>query len=159
MKLKFYLTILDYNGGPKVKFLHDDKIIGDMHFTNVGEVTQEFDIDFQTPTKLKVEMYGKNMKYDTLVQGNKIINDKAVIINRVDIGAVSLGKEIHVFQFYKDNGDVIDKINYIGYNGTFVIDIDDELTKWYLKLQKQFINKMEKFDLTEFRREIFEEQH
>ena len=99
------------------------------------------------------------MKYDTLVQGNKIINDKAVIINRVDIGAVSLGKEIHVFRFYKDNGDVIDKINYIGYNGTFVIDIDDELTKWYLKLQKQFINKMEKFDLTEFRREIFEEQH
>ena len=50
--------------------------------------------------------------------------------------------------------------NYIGYNGRYIINIDSEnLSTWYYKLQKSFINQLENFDYKNFKKEIFQDEH
>ena len=95
------------------------------------------------------------MKYDTKLENGNILDDKAFIINKIKLNEYSLQHELHTFPLI-NNGKVVDKTNYIGYNGDYIIDIDSkDLSSWYWKLQKSFVHKLEEFDYYAFKDEIF----
>ena len=67
--------------------------------------------------------------------------------------------ELYLFKFIKEDGEEIMNNNYIGYNGKYIINIDSEnLSTWYYKLQKSFINQLENFDYKDFKKEIFQNE-
>ena len=80
------------------------------------------------------------------------------MINKILLDSFVLENELYLFKFVTDDGLVIAKNNYIGYNGKYIINVDSEnLLKWYLNLQKSFINQLEEFDYNKFKQEIFSE--
>ena len=155
MKIKIDLTVLNYNGGPQVQIIHNNKLYFEGKLSSKGY--KHIDIDTQDifPTKLIIRHHGKNMKYDTKLENGNILDDKAFIINKIKLNEYSLQHALHTFPLI-NNGKEEDKTNYIGYNGDYIIDIDSkDLSSWYWKLQKSFVHKLEEFDYYAFKDEIF----
>ena len=70
-----------------------------------------------------------------------------------------LKNELYHFDFIKDDGEVLKKNNYIGFNGEFVIDIDkDNLYSWQSGWQKMLVTNTEIFSYEKFRKEIFSDE-
>jgi len=158
MKILIKLIIRNYNGGPGVNVHYDNKKLFGKIFTTAGPHTIELWIDnFKTPGSLVIEMFNKNMKYDTLLDGKKnIIDDKACYITEVCFGDISLTDELFLFNFIRNNGIVISNNVYMGFNGKFVIDINDNnIHRWYDGLQKYLITNSEQYDYEKFKTEIF----
>jgi len=155
MKIKFDIFVNNYNGGPKIKIYNNDSLLLQTVLTEKGHQTIELDVALKCPTKLTIEHYDKNMKYDTKLENGNIIEDKGFILEKIKFDNFVLENELYHFKFIKDNGEELKDSNYIGYNGKYIINIDsDELITWYFKLQKSFINKLENFDYAQFKGEI-----
>ena len=155
IKIKFDLFVNNYNGGPKVKIYSDDVLLLQRTLTEKGHQTIELDVALKCPTKLTIEHYDKNMKYDTKLENGNIIEDKGFILEKIKFDNFVLENELYHFKFIKDNGEELKDNNYIGHNGKYTINIDsDELVTWYFKLQKSFINELENFDYAQFKEEI-----
>jgi hypothetical protein len=157
MQVEYRLNVKNYNGGPSIRIYHNGAHIYDDKLQLAGPQTIRFATEMVFPNKLVLEHYGKNMRRDTQVdqQGN-IVNDKGFTIESVKIDDVLLVNELYHFDFVKDDGEVIKKNNYIGFNGKFVIDIDKEdLYQWHSGWQKMLVGSNEIFDYAKFRAEIF----
>jgi len=155
MKIKFDIFVNNYNGGPKIKIYNNDSLLLQTVLTEKGHQTIELNEALECPTKLIIEHYDKNMKYDTKLENGNIVDDKSFILEKIYIDNFVLENELYHFKFIKDNGEELNNSNYIGYNGKYIINIDsDELFTWYFKLQKSFINNLEKFDYKRFKEEI-----
>ena len=155
MKIKFDIFVNNYNGGPKIKIYNNNSLLLQKVLTEKGHQTIELDVALECPTKLIIEHYDKNMKYDTKLENGNIINDKGFILEKIHLNNFVLENELYHFKFIKDNGEELNNNNYIGYNGKYIINIDsDELFTWYFKLQKSFINELENFDYKQFEEEI-----
>lgn len=155
MKIKFDIFVYNYNGGPKIKIYNNNSLLLQKVLTEKGHQTIELDVALECPTKLIIEHYDKNMKYDTKLENGNIINDKGFILEKIHLNNFVLENELYHFKFIKDNGEELNNNNYIGYNGKYIINIDsDELFTWYFKLQKSFINELENFDYKQFEEEI-----
>ena len=156
MKIILELFVKNYNGVPKIKIHSDETLLHETHITKSGKQILEFETNMTFPTQLIIEHYGKDMKRDTKLLDGKIIDDKGFVLEKVHIGDCVLENELHIFDFIKTNGDILNNNNYIGYNGKYCINIDsDNLIDWYFKLQKKFINQQEDFDYENFKNEIF----
>ena len=157
MQVEYRINVKNYNGGPGIRISHNDAQIYDDKLQVAGPQTIRFHTKMTFPNKLVLEHHGKNMRRDTQVdsQGN-IVNDKGFTIESVRIDDVLLANELYYFNFIKDDGEVIKKNNYIGFNGKFVIDIDkDDLYQWHSGWQKMLVGSNEIFDYAKFRAEIF----
>ena len=130
----------------KIKIYNNNSLLLQKVLTEKGHQTIELDVALECPTKLIIEHYDKNMKYDTKLENGNIINDKGFILEKIHLNNFILENELYHFKFIKDNGEELNNNNYIGYNGKYIINIDsDELFTWYFKLQKSFINELENF--------------
>ena len=155
MKIKFDIFVYNYNGGPKIKIYNNNSLLLQKVLTEKGHQTIELDVALECPTKLIIEHYDKNMKYDTKLENGNIINDKGFILEKIHLNNFVLENELYHFKFIKDNGEELNNNNYIGYNGKYIINIDsDELFTWYFKLQKSFINELKNFNYKQFEEEI-----
>jgi hypothetical protein len=156
MDLEFKLHVLNYRGGPNIRIC-TDSVLYDEKVSTAGPLTVNLSTDIKFPAKITVEQYGKDMRRDThLDPTGKIINDKAFYIESVKIGDVLVKNELYHFDFVKDNGEVLKNINYLGFNGKFVIDIDNEdIYVWQANWQKILIANTEEFSYEKFRAEIF----
>ena len=159
MKIKFFLYVNNYHGGPQIRIWNADKLLVEQTLSKKGPQTIELETELNLPTALTVEHHGKNMKYDTKILDGEIVDDKGFTIEKIQIDKFTLHNEIHNFKFYDDKGSVIEKTNYIGYNGKFVIDIDAKhLSIWYYTLKKKLLQETESFDYKQFKEDIFEGQ-
>lgn len=156
MLFKINLTIKEYNGFPQLKILWDKKTIWQKDFTIDGKQSIEFDIPHNPPGCLEIIHYGKNMKKDTLVRNNQILKDKAIILNEILIDNIKLKNELFLFDFVTEDNKVIQKNNYLGFNGSYQIDIDsNNLYDWYIKNNHKLFNSLN-FDYDSFKKEIFD---
>lgn len=160
IKIKFNFSVNNYNGGPKIRIYNNNDILVQKVLSEKGKNTILVEADLNFPTKLTIEHYDKNMKYDTRLEDGKIVDDKGFVLETIYINNFKLQNEIYLFKFLRDDGEEIVNNNYIGYNGKYIINIDSEnLSTWYLKLQKSFINQLKDFDYTDFKKEIFQNEH
>jgi hypothetical protein len=159
MKIKFFLYVNNYRGGPQIRIWNADKLLFNQTCSKKGPQTIELETELNLPTALIVEHHGKNMKYDTKIIDGQIVDDKGFTIEKIQIGEITLHNEIHTFKFLDENGPVIKKTNYIGYNGKFIIDINAKhLSIWYYALKKKLLQEVEIFDYKQFKEDIFEGQ-
>lgn len=158
MDLEFKLHVLNYRGGPNIR-ISTDSVLYDENIQRAGPHTINLTTDIDFPSKIIVEQYGKDMRKDTLVdERGMIINDKAFSIESIKIGDVLVKHELYHFDFVTDDGQVLKNINYLGFNGKFVIDIDNEdIYAWQANWQKILIANTEEFSYEKFRAEIFGE--
>lgn len=156
MLCKINTTIKKYNGFPKLKILWKKQIVWQKNINKEGNQLIEFDIPNNLPGVLEIVHYGKNMKRDTLIENNYIIQDKAVILNEISIDNITLKNELFLFNFITENNKIIEKSNYIGFNGSFQINIDStDLYNWYVDNNYKLFNSLD-FDYESFKKEIFE---
>ena len=158
MNLKLKLHIRNYNGGPGIRIYWDKQKLFDQILVDKGPCQLNLQLpNFNLPNTLAIEMYNKNMKYDTLLDKDKnIIDDKACYISEVSFGDISLTQELFLFEFEKELGDVSSNNVYLGFNGTYKIDITDKnIHQWYNGLQQHLISNSEQFDYDKFKTEIF----
>ena len=160
MKIVINLDVRNYNGGPKLKIRTQQETLFVSTITERGLCTLEFDTDMQLPNKLFIEHVDKDMKRDTKVQSDgKILDDKGFFINSVKLDDVLLINELFYFDLIKDDGEVMQKNNYMGYNGRFVVDLDKkDLYTWYSGWQKILASDQEVFSYESFRQEIFSDE-
>jgi len=160
MIISFILDVHNYRGGPNIKISVNDLCVFDKQLKKKGINQLDLDVnDFKLPGKIVIEQYGKNMNKDTKVNPvGGILDDKGVSILSVKLGQCELKYEIYLFKFYKQDGEILQNINYLGYNGSFVIPIDDEnVNKWKQSLQKYMLKTIDDFDYNKFKQEIFSE--
>tara|TARA_R110000851_G_scaffold289391_1_gene443521 strand:+ start:2470 stop:2970 length:501 start_codon:yes stop_codon:yes gene_type:complete len=156
-KIRFDLNVNNYRGGPQLRLCDNKKVLYDDKLSHSGPQSIEIETDLKLPTVLTVEHYGKNMKHDTKILDGKIVDDKGFSIEKIQIDNFVLQNEIYHFEFKTENDEVIDKNNYIGHNGTFIINIDSEhLSIWYYKMKKKLLRGTEAFDYEKFKSEIFQ---
>ena len=158
MDLNLKLHIRNYKGGPGIKVYWSEEKLFDKILDKKGPTQLQLQIpNFKLPNTLKIEMYNKDMKYDTLLDKDmNILDDKACYISEVSFGDISLTQELFLFEFKKELGDVSSNNVYLGFNGAFVIDItDDNIHQWYNGLQRHLITNSEQFDYEKFKTEIF----
>lgn len=156
MNIKLFLDVNNFNGGPTVRVLNKDKEIYSATLCDRGPTTLEFNIPMTLPNILVIEHIGKDMKRDTLLLDGKITNDKGFTIKAVQLNDLTLRNELYMFDFIKDNGDTLKNNNYIGFNGKFVIDIDNtNLADWHSGWQKLLVTEQQDFSYDDFRNEIF----
>jgi len=80
--------------------------------------------DLQLPTTLSIEIFGKNMNHDTVVDENgKIIADKYVAIKNIILDGIYLPLPVlqKLLKFYSDDGKQSNH-DYIGFNGKCTLD-------------------------------------
>lgn len=91
--------------------------------------------------KLKIQYLGKLPKVDTKLQkDNTIVDDHLLYIEDIEIDDIELG---HTFfskgKFYPDRNihpdlpEVMDEIICLGYNGTWILDIEVPTYIWFLE--------------------------
>ena len=85
MKIKFYFFVNNYNGGPKIKITNDGEKLYQATLSEQGMKTVELDADLKFPTELAIQHYDKNMKYDTKVQEDEIVDDKGFVLEKIEI--------------------------------------------------------------------------
>jgi len=159
MKIKFDLNVKNYNGGPALKIYSGKDLLREVTLAKAGHQTIELDVDLDCPTELVLEHHGKNMRRDTKVEDGVIVDDKGFVVEKVSIGNIILVNELYLFKFIKDDGDILENNNYIGFNGRFVIKIDsNDLTMWYVKLQQSMTNSLPDFDYDLFKKEIMKSE-
>jgi hypothetical protein len=157
MKIKFFLYVNNYNGGPQIRIWNTDNLLIEKTLSKKGPQSIELETDLDPPAALIVEHYGKDMKYDTKIANDEIIDDKGFVIEKIQIGKFTLHNEIHELEFITESGVRITKNNYIGYNGKLIIDIDaKDLLTWYYKLKKKLLKETKFFNYKQFKEEIFE---
>ena len=156
MELEFKLHVRNYKGGPCIKIHDGSKILFDETLDRAGIITLNLHSDMMLPGKILIEQYGKDMTKDTeLDENGKIIDDKATIIRSVKIDDVLLEYELYRFNFFKEDGTILNN-NYLGFNGKFVIDIDkDNLHEWHAGWQKLIVSESDAYSYEKFREEIF----
>lgn len=155
MKIKFYLNVKNYNGGPAVKIYAGDNLLKEVTLQKAGPQTIELDAELEYPTELVLEHHSKNMKRDTKLENGCIVDDKGFVLEKVCIGNIILQNELYLFEFVKEDGQVLTKNNYIGFNGRFIIKIDySDLTMWYVTLQQGITNSLPDFNYDKFKQEI-----
>lgn len=155
MLCKINITIKEYNGFPKLKVSWRKQVIWQKDFNKEGNQLIEFNIPDNHPGMLEIIHYGKNMKKDTLIKNNHIVQDKAIILNEIAIDHIRLKNELFLFDFVTENNEIIKKNNYLGFNGSFKIDINSiDLYDWYLDISHKLFNSIE-FDYESFKKEIF----
>lgn len=159
-KITINLNVKNYNGGPKVRVYTEQKTLFDSQITKKGLCTIEFDTQLSLPNKVTIQHYDKNMKRDTLVQADgRILDDKGFFVESVKIDDVLLLHELFHFELIKDDGEIIKKSNYLGFNSKFVIDLDTEdLYNWYSGWQKILASDQEIFSYDKFKEEIFADE-
>tara|TARA_Y100001938_G_C8088740_1_gene433707 strand:+ start:2180 stop:2683 length:504 start_codon:yes stop_codon:yes gene_type:complete len=160
MKIKIQLTVQNYNNGPCIRVLTNDKVLYDKQLGQKGNMTIDLDTNFALPNKLVIEHYGKNMKMDTKIDfEGKILDDKGVFIDNISFDDVTLNYEIYHLPFVKDSGETLLSNNYLGFNGKFIVDVDsDNIYQWQSKWQKSLVEAQPEFDYHKFRTEIFGEK-
>ena len=160
MNIELSLHVKDYNGGPRIKIYNNDKTLFDDNLQTAGPHKVTLDTEMTLPNKLVIKHHGKNMKRDTHVDNSgKIVDDKGFYIQSIRLDDVLLQNELYHFDFVKDDGEVLKKNNYIGFNGEFVIDIDkDNLYTWQSGWQKMLVTNTEIFSYEKFRQEIFSDE-
>ena len=159
MKIKFNLYVKNYNGGPALKIYAGKDLLKAVTLEKSGHQTIELDVDMDFPNILVLEHHGKNMRRDTKIEDGVIVDDKGFVLEKVSIGNIILENELYLFEFVKDDGEVLKNNNYIGFNGRFVIKIDsNNLTMWYVNLQQIMTNSLTDFNYDEFKREIMKSE-
>lgn len=160
MKIRFDLDVKNYNGGPAIKIYCGNDLLKEVILESAGPQTIELDTEIKCPSELVIEHYGKNMRRDTKLENGIIVDDKGFVLQKVSIGNIILENELYLFEFVKDDGQVITNNNYIGFNGRFVIKIDyNDLTMWYVNLQQSMTNSLPDFDYTVFKKEIMNSEN
>jgi len=160
MKIKFNFTVNNYNGGPKIRIYNNKDVLAETTLSEKGQNNLAIEADLKFPTKLIIEHYDKNMNIDTKLDDGGIVDDKGFTLETIQFDQFKLHNELYHFKFIKEDGEEIMNNNYIGYNGRYIINIDSEnLSTWYYKLQKSFINQLENFDYKNFKKEIFQDEH
>jgi hypothetical protein len=155
MLCKINITVKEYNGFPKLKILWKKHKIWQQDINKEGNQIIEFNISDSLPGMLEIVHFGKNMKKDTLVEANHIVHDKAIIINEISIDHIRLKNELFLFNFITEDKQIIKKNNYLGFNGSFQVDINStDLYNWYIETSHQLFNSLE-FDYNAFKKEIF----
>lgn len=155
MLCKVNITVKEYNGFPKLKILWQKQIVWQQEITKEGNQVLEFELSDNLPGVLEIIHYGKNMKRDTLVENNHIVHDKAIILNEISIDHIRLKNELFLFDFITENKQNIKKNNYLGFNGSFQIDINStDLYNWYIETSHKLYHSLE-FDYNYFKKEIF----
>jgi hypothetical protein len=159
MKIKFNFTVNNYNGGPKIRIYNNKDVLVETTLSEKGQNNLAIEADLKFPTKIIIEHYGKDMNTDTKLEDGGIVDDKGFTLATIQFDKFKLQNELYLFKFIKDDGEEIMNNNYIGYNGKYIINIDSEnLSTWYYKLQKSFINQLENFDYKDFKKEIFQNE-
>lgn len=157
MEIQIKFNVRNFNSGPKIRVAIDQDTVFQKQLSIQRRELVKLELNKSLPCKLLIEHYGKDMSRDTLLDSNgNILDDKALIIERIQIDDVELIDELFLFDFVKDDGTVIKNTNYLGYNGKFVLDIDrDNLHSWYHDLQNSLVSEQEEFSYINFRKEIF----
>tara|TARA_B100001175_G_scaffold314468_1_gene323853 strand:+ start:151 stop:636 length:486 start_codon:yes stop_codon:yes gene_type:complete len=157
MNIELSLHVKDYNGGPRIKLYNNDKTLFDDNLQTAGPHKVRISTDMELPNKLVIQHYGKNMKRDTHIDhAGQIVDDKGFYIQSIRIDDVLLQNELYHFDFVKEDGEILKKNNYIGFNGKFIIDIDkDNIYAWQSSWQKMLVTNSEIFSYDKFREEIF----
>ena len=159
MKIKFNFTVKNYNGGPSLNIYSGRDLLKAVTLNRAGHQTIELDVDIDFPTQLVLEHHGKNMRKDTKIEDGVIVDDKGFILEKINIGNIILENELYLFEFVKDDGEILKNNNYIGFNGRFIIKIDsNNLTTWYVNLQQSMTNSLPDFDYDKFKKEILKSQ-
>lgn len=155
MNWKILIEVLECNGCPKLDFFWaGEKIL--TPDIKPGIQTINFSTSKTLPNKLVIKQSGKNMKNDTVMKGIDITKDKACIIRKIAIDDITLIHECHLFDFHTQEGSKLNT-NYLGFNGDYVIDINEQdIEMWYTALHNQLYTTS-KFDYAKFREEIFGE--
>tara|TARA_B100001057_G_C22861129_1_gene954539 strand:+ start:2450 stop:2950 length:501 start_codon:yes stop_codon:yes gene_type:complete len=160
IKIKFNLTVNNYNGGPKIRIYNNKNVLVETTLSEKGHNNLDIETDLKFPTKIIIEHHGKDMNTDTKLEDGGIVDDKGFTLETIQFDQFKLHNELYLFKFIKEDGEEIMNNNYIGYNGKYIINIDSEnLSTWYYKLQKSFVNQLENFDYKDFKKEIFRNEH
>ena len=155
MRWQILFDVKKFNGGPKIRLWWQDKIILDKEFHTEGEQFLDFETNNKLPNILCIEHYGKNMRKDTLVENQIIKRDKALIIKELHINQVKLKYEIFLFNFITEGKKELTNLNYLGFNGKFMINIDnDNINSWFFDIHNK-LYQSEKFNYENFKKEIF----
>jgi len=129
------------NNYPSVRIkINDIKLFDDVVYTENFTFTKEIenlkDINFLT-----IEHYNKSNK-DTISDGDKIIEDKAIelksiIIDRYKVPEVILYSNKFYPQYPKNIADAPEYITnnlYFGYNGIYYFSFEKDISVWYYKM-------------------------
>ena len=157
MHIQLEIDVKNYKGGPQIKIYTNEGQLFDQTITEEGLRLIDLEAEFKLPNKLIIEHYGKNMLKDTLIDAeDNILDDKGYFINKIKIDDLVLENELYHFNFVTDDGLTIKENNYMGFNGKFILDIDNEnLYTWHSAWQKHLVSDQEVFNYEDFKKEIF----
>lgn len=133
MKLEIKLQGTRYRRWPTIRIIFNNQCLYDGKVES--ELLFEQEVPLEEHNSLVIEHYGKRFGeqgiWDTQVDGDKVIQDCAFVIDYLKLGGVDMQEYVDQFVFHKDNGDEI-HTTYFGYNGRLAIEFPKELYDWVI---------------------------
>lgn len=147
-KLSLGLTVGNFNGLPLLtigingKTLSSEELNEGQHFLNF-----EYDLQDEKEIILEISMSGKNNR-DTLIENNKIIKDKFVLIDQLMINNYNIINDIDLFYnkfSYRNNNTNTEEPVKIGFwqNSTLTLRCSLPFSVWYQENTKRNIELSE----------------
>jgi hypothetical protein len=145
MKIKINFESLCYNGHMSMDVYYNKEKIKSWQSSDKNNVTDILVLDVPDTQKFLLELktYGKHLT-DTLVDGDNIVADKAIKINRVYFDEIELNWELYTIPFITETGQTITNTAYLGFNGNYVFDISPDLTEWLSESSNELHNRANK---------------
>lgn len=124
-----------YNGSMSAILSSNQTIIAKL--ANIVDSIQHIECKIQLPNSITIELANKNEKYDTLLDNNKIVQDKYVKLSKLTLGNIPITDLHSICQYTHHGVSVAD--NYWGFNGSVKIEFDEsEFILWHLKHNNKF---------------------
>lgn len=119
LTLEMIIETIDHNGYPDFDVYFNRKKI-DLHKNKIHVIKK--DIDLFEPLLIEVNL--KNKKYSS-------IRETAVIIKEIKVEEINVIPYLNHLIKYVNDHDVEDTTHYIGYNGSWSLNIDKPFFQWY----------------------------
>jgi hypothetical protein len=136
LKLELDVTADNYNGDPCLtvntngELLYSDELSEGKHGITLEYFTQDM-----REIIIEISMSGKNTR-DTLVENNKIVKDKFILIDRLTINNYDITNDVELFYnkfTYKNNNTNIEESVKSGFwqNSTLTLKCSLPFSQWY----------------------------
>jgi hypothetical protein len=133
-KLALHLEQGECNGFMSAEWYVDDNLM--LHLPQSKDKFLTIDLELVLPCQLKIVLFGKNLKTDTIVEDHKIIADKYISIVGAKLGNYPISQNMlynGVIDFTPEIGPS-KKTNYFHSNGVACINfLESDALKWHLK--------------------------
>jgi hypothetical protein len=147
MKIVVKLIPTWWRHPPKAKVFFDNSCLWQGEVINTQVLTFDVDIQDQVSSNISVELFDKKID-ETQVNGDEIIKDQLLRIDQILIDQIDLGYLLfkgiyrpiypkHMIDEATDKNlllpTTLEKIDTLGFNGTWTISFDHPFHIWYLE--------------------------